>query len=142
MYVMAVAVFGAVLAIGGERLIEYLADKAVDYAENKVGELVDSTLDSVKESITGSFGKDTVLEKVGHSVVDSQGSKVRSNVQHNTRRYGNQLKDRSIKKIRVARKQALHALSERVPNSSASTSFEGYSNEGEDWSAEPRRSGS
>ncbi|KAK3800607.1 hypothetical protein RRG08_009170 [Elysia crispata] len=118
---MAVAVFGAVLAIGGERLIEYLADKAVDYAEDKVGELVDSTLESVKNSITGSVGKGTVLEKAGHSVVDSQGGKFRSKALGNTRRYGNQLKDRSIKQIKVARKQATYASSERVSDASTSS---------------------
>ena len=41
---MAISWIGVALVIGGEKLVEYTADQAVDYAGRQEGEVVDSTI--------------------------------------------------------------------------------------------------
>ena len=47
------------------------------------------------------------MEKLGHNIVDSGGSKVRSKLQSDTRRLGTGLKNHTVKRIRSARKNYL-----------------------------------
>ncbi|GFO18452.1 hypothetical protein PoB_004495700 [Plakobranchus ocellatus] len=77
---MAVAVIGAALATGGEHLIEYITEKATDYAEQKVGEIVNSTSTYIKEAITSGCGKGSNCEEIGHDVVNTLAPAVQEDV--------------------------------------------------------------